>query len=70
MLFRSSSGGPWIQSATGAGPVLSVNSWGFTTSPGMAGPKFSGTSRAQCTYTYANTVRDFGPAARGYTTSC
>jgi hypothetical protein len=44
-LSGGSSGGPWIQPmGNGEGPVISVNSWGYTTSPGMAGPKFSGTS--------------------------
>ena len=36
-----SSGGPWVQpmdEATGVGPVFSVNSWGYTTRAGMAGP--------------------------------
>lgn len=46
-LSGGSSGGPWVQpmdSATGTGPVVSVNSWGYTNQPGMAGPKLSGTS--------------------------
>jgi hypothetical protein len=33
----------------GTGPLISVNSWGYTTSPGMAGPKLSGTS-AHCVF--------------------
>ncbi|MEK9719850.1 MAG: hypothetical protein VW257_02110 [Quisquiliibacterium sp.] len=33
----------------GNGPIISVNSWGYTTSPGMAGPKLSGTS-ASCLF--------------------
>ena len=57
-LSGGSSGGPWIQpldtadpnSATyGSGPIISVNSWGYTTSPGMAGPKLVGTS-ASCLF--------------------
>lgn len=51
-LSGGSSGGPWIQSmdrSTGSGPVISVNSWGYTDSPGMAGPKLFGTS-AECVY--------------------
>ena len=69
-LSGGSSGGPWMQTS-GSGPVFSVNSWGYTTAPGMAGPKFSGTSRAQCTYTFANAAQDsLTPTARGYTTSC
>lgn len=54
-LSGGSSGGPWVQtmdSATGNGPVISVNSWGYTTSSGMAGPMFSGTS-AGCVLTTA-----------------
>ncbi|MGR9107834.1 MAG: hypothetical protein ACU843_12970, partial [Gammaproteobacteria bacterium] len=46
-LSGGSSGGPWVQpmdTGIGSGPIISVNSWGYTTSPGMAGPKFSGTS--------------------------
>ncbi|MEE8496493.1 MAG: hypothetical protein V3S21_08445, partial [Xanthomonadales bacterium] len=56
-LSGGSSGGPWVQkmgteadlAGYGDGPVISVNSWGYTTSPGMAGPKLSGTS-AQCVF--------------------
>ena len=49
-LSGGSSGGPWIQPlSNGSGPVISVNSWGYSTSPGMAGPKLSGTS-AQCIF--------------------
>ena len=44
-LSGGSSGGPWVQDkGTGGGPIISVNSWGYTTSPGMAGPKLVGTS--------------------------
>ena len=49
-LSGGSSGGPWIQPlSNGQGPIISVNSWGYNTSPGMAGPKLSGTS-AQCVF--------------------
>jgi len=51
-LSGGSSGGPWVQpmdTIAGNGPIISVNSWGYTTSPGMAGPKLSGTS-AQCVF--------------------
>ncbi len=57
-LTGGSSGGPWIQpldTATGAGSVISLNSWGYTTSPGMAGTKLSGTS-AECVFTLAETT--------------
>jgi hypothetical protein len=49
-LSGGSSGGPWVQpmnTSTGAGPVISVNSWGYTNSPGMAGPRLYGSS-ASC----------------------
>lgn len=49
-LSGGSSGGPWIQPLeSGTGPVISVNSWGYRDSPGMAGPKLSGTS-ASCLF--------------------
>lgn len=51
-LSGGSSGGPWVQkmdAATGNGPVISVNSWGYTTAPGMAGPKLFGSS-AECVF--------------------
>ena len=54
-LSGGSSGGPWAQPftlSTGDGPIISVNSWGYTGSPGMAGPKLFGTS-ASCLYTRA-----------------
>ena len=56
-LSGGSSGGPWIQpmdEATGTGPLMSVNSWGFTTSDGMAGPFLNGTT-AQCLFDAAKT---------------
>ena len=49
-LSGGSSGGPWIQPlSSGNGPLISVNSWGYTNQPGMAGPKLSGSS-AQCVF--------------------
>ena len=54
-LTGGSSGGPWSQPfnvSTGNGPIISVNSWGYTNSPGMAGPKLSGTS-ASCVFSEA-----------------
>jgi hypothetical protein len=50
-LSGGSSGGPWDQD----GSIISVNSWGYTTSPGMAGPKLNGSS-ASCVYSEAKTV--------------
>lgn len=49
-LSGGSSGGPWIQNmdlTTGSGSIMSVNSWSYTTSSGMAGPQLVGTS-AEC----------------------
>ena len=57
-LSGGSSGGPWIQpmdEATGTGPLMSVNSWGYTTSDGMAGPFLNGTT-AQCLFDAAKTA--------------
>lgn len=56
-LSGGSSGGPWIQTmdeTSGTGSLISVNSWGYTTSPGMAGPILSGTS-AGCVFAAAQT---------------
>lgn len=57
-LSGGSSGGPWIQpmdEINGTGPIISVNSWGYTTSSGMAGPILAGTS-AECVFQQAKTV--------------
>jgi hypothetical protein len=49
-LSGGSSGGPWIQPLTnGDGSIISVNSWGYIGSLGMAGPKLFGTS-AECVF--------------------
>ena len=56
-LSGGSSGGPWLQpinTSTGSGSIISVNSWGYTNQPGMAGPKLVGTS-ASCVFTMAKT---------------
>ncbi len=55
-LSGGASGGPWIQplnTGTGSGPIISVNSWGYTTQPGMAGPKLPA---AECVFTMARTT--------------
>ena len=66
-LSGGSSGGPWVQpmnTGTGNGPVMSVNSWGYTNQDGMAGPKLSGTSAlcvfnaAQASAMFSGTVAD------------
>jgi hypothetical protein len=52
-LSGGSSGGPWQQGNNdGNDPVFSVNSWGYTRSPGMAGPKLHNNS-AQALFTFA-----------------
>jgi len=53
-LSGGSSGGPWVQgmSAGGSGDIVSVNSWGYTNQPGMAGPKLFGTT-ASCVFSMA-----------------
>ena len=65
-LGGGSSGGPWVQPmnmTTGNGPIISVNSWGYTNQSGMAGPKLSGTS-AECVFARAKSS-DFGAFADG-----
>ena len=62
-LSGGSSGGPWIQpmSETTAtdgttiksGPIISVNSWGYTTLPGMAGPRLDSSATAQAVFACA-----------------
>ena len=55
-LSGGSSGGPWMQPFNGGtGSLISVNSWGYTNQPGMAGPKLSGTS-ASCVFTLAKST--------------
>eukprot|EP00290_Baffinella_frigidus_P013505 CAMPEP_0180145518 /NCGR_PEP_ID=MMETSP0986-20121125/17738_1 /TAXON_ID=697907 /ORGANISM="non described non described, Strain CCMP2293" /LENGTH=265 /DNA_ID=CAMNT_0022089951 /DNA_START=376 /DNA_END=1174 /DNA_ORIENTATION=- len=42
-LSGGASGGPWLQASSTPGEekhIFSVNSWGFTSLPGMAGPRF------------------------------
>ncbi len=51
-LSGGASGGPWLDPiAGGDGSVVSVNSWGYTTQPGMAGPNLSGS--ASCLFSAA-----------------
>jgi len=54
-LTGGASGGAWIQPfdpSLGQGPIVSLNSWGYTNQPGMAGPKLAGTSAA-CVFSRA-----------------
>lgn len=67
-LSGGSSGGAWVQpmdEIEGTGPVVSVNSWGYTTSPGMAGPMLDST--ASCLFDVAESF-SFGEvsSADGY----
>jgi hypothetical protein len=55
-LSGGSSGGPWMQPVSGGnGIVISVNSWGYTSSPGMAGPKLD-LSPALCLFQSAGST--------------
>jgi hypothetical protein len=66
-LSGGSSGGPWMQqvsTSTGSGTIISVNSWGYTSSPGMAGPKLSGTS-ASCVFSEAKSEPFLGSRPDG-----
>ena len=64
-LSGGSSGGPWMQPfSNGDGVVMSVNSWGYTTRDGMAGPKLHGTS-ASLLFASAKST-DLASAARGF----
>jgi hypothetical protein len=63
-LSGGSSGGPWVQpmgtdaqgEPTGDGPIISVNSWGYVGSPGMAGPILDGSTSAKCVFTEAEGI--------------
>ena len=64
-LSGGASGGPWIQPMSGgSGPLISVNSWGYTTAPGMAGPKLSGSSAA-CVFSVTRSQNWLGTVADG-----
>ncbi|MCH7790348.1 MAG: hypothetical protein IH940_13050 [Acidobacteria bacterium] len=68
-LSGGSSGGPWVQpmnEATGSGPVVSVNSWGYTNSPGMGGAPL--TNNAECVFNTAQGTT--APTNRGIVVSC
>ncbi|KGJ89264.1 hypothetical protein [Thalassotalea sp. ND16A] len=67
-LSGGSSGGPWIQpmdETTGTGVIISVNSWGYTTSSGMAGPILFNTS-AQCVFDKAKITTVSSSSSDGY----
>lgn len=50
-LSGGASGGPWMQSSTGAGPIVAVNSYGYSNQPGMGAAHLSNT--AECVFTAA-----------------
>ena len=53
-LSGGASGGPWLQdNGNGTWDIISVNSWGYTTSPGMAGPKLDNAA-GECLYSKAD----------------
>ena len=55
-LSGGASGGPWLQPVNGGdGSIVSVNSYGYSTQPGMGGPKLSGTS-ASCLFQAAKVL--------------
>jgi len=64
-----SSGGPWMTHVDdeGRGTVVSVNSWGYATSPGMGGPNFAteSGSHARCLYERARDAVFEDVAGRG-----
>ena len=69
-LSGGASGGPWLQPVnSGNGPIISVNSWGYTNQPGMAGPRLSGTS-AGCVFTKAKGQSFATVSGRGAIADC
>ncbi len=70
-LSGGASGGPWVQpmdTATGTGPIISVNSWGYTNQPGMAGPYLD--ASALCTFSAANGAPVTQNPSRGVIATC
>lgn len=68
-----SSGGPWMKDvdSSGRGTVISVNSWGYGGSPGMAGPNFNTASggHAECLLERAKGARFEDVVNRGIVVS-
>ena len=56
----------------GEGPIISVNSWGYSNRPGMGGPVLSGTSRASCVFSLAKSQTATSTVLndRGVTSGC
>ena len=61
LMTGGSSGGPWMKDVDsgGRGTVVSVNSWGYATTPGMGGPDFSTArgSKAECLLERAMSIK-------------
>ncbi|MFP5310013.1 MAG: trypsin-like serine peptidase [Actinomycetes bacterium] len=69
-LSGGSSGGPWVQpmdTGAGSGPIVSVNSWGYSTQPGMGGPRLD-TAEAACVLAQATTAG--ATSSRGTVVDC
>ncbi|WP_232784094.1 serine protease [Moritella sp. Urea-trap-13] len=55
-LSGGASGGPWLQdNGNGVWDIISVNSWGYISSPGMAGPKLN-SALGECLYNIADST--------------
>jgi hypothetical protein len=71
-LTGGASGGPWVEpmdTTTGTGPIISVNSWGYTNQPGMAGPLLD--ASAHCTFDAAVGSTGAVPSgSRGVVATC
>ena len=65
-LSGGASGGPWMQSA-GEGPIISVNSYGYSNQPGMGGPLLTGSAR--CMFAEAQTATTL-TTDRGLVSTC
>jgi hypothetical protein len=58
-----------MDTGSGSGPIISVNSWGYTNQPGMAGPLLD--RSAQCTFDAAIASNGAVPlTSRGVVASC
>jgi hypothetical protein len=68
-LSGGASGGPWEQGTPGEGPIISVNSWGYTNQPGMGGPRLSGSS-ASCVFGVAQSTQFGDVTNRGAVATC
>jgi hypothetical protein len=61
-------GRPLDAENAGEGPIISVNSWGYSNSPGMAGPKLAVT--AECLFGVAQTGGTPSTTTRGIVSTC